>query len=75
MNIQAEKSFLIDLLQNSTDVSFIQKVKSFAMKEIDLAILPNKEHDKMIAESEEDIKNGKIHSQLEVQKIIESWRA
>ena len=30
--------------------------------------------DKMIAESEDDIKNGKIHSQTEVQKIIESWK-
>ena len=30
--------------------------------------------DKMIAESEDDIKAGKIHSQTEVQKIIESWK-
>ena len=30
--------------------------------------------DKMIAESEEDIKSGKIHSQSEVQKMIESWK-
>ena len=30
--------------------------------------------DKMIAESEEDIKAGKIHSQTEVQKMIESWK-
>jgi hypothetical protein len=75
MNIQTEKSFLIDLLQNTTDVSLIQKVKNFVLKEIDSAILPNKEHDQMIAESEEDIKNGKIHSQDEVQKIIESWTA
>ena len=35
MNITAEKSFLIDLLQNSTDIDFIHKVKSFIMKEID----------------------------------------
>lgn len=75
MNIKAEKSFLIDVLQNSTDVSFIQKVKSFVLQEMNTVVLPNKEQDKMIAESEEDIKNGKIHSQLEVQKIIESWRA
>lgn len=75
MNIKAEKSFLIDVLKNSTDVSFIQKVKSFVLQEMNTVVLPNKEQDKMIAESEEDIKNGKIHSQLEVQKIIESWRA
>ncbi|PXY40836.1 hypothetical protein DMB65_09645 [Flavobacterium cheongpyeongense] len=30
--------------------------------------------DKMIAESEEDIKAGKIYSQIEVQKMIESWK-
>jgi hypothetical protein len=30
--------------------------------------------DKMIAESEDDIKVGKIHSQIDVQKIIESWK-
>jgi len=29
--------------------------------------------DKMIAESEEDIKAGRIHSQDDVQKMIESW--
>lgn len=56
MNIQTEKSFLIDLLQNSTDVSFIQKVKRFVLKEIDTTVLHNKEHDQMIAESEEDKK-------------------
>jgi hypothetical protein len=32
------------------------------------------EKDKMIAQSEDDIKAGKIHSQIEVQKIIESWK-
>ena len=74
MNIQTEKSFLIDLLQNSTDVSLIQKVKKFVLQEMNTAILPNKGQDKMIAESEEDIKNGKIHSQREVQEIIESWK-
>lgn len=30
--------------------------------------------DRMIAESENDIKAGKIHSQTEVQKMIESWK-
>ena len=29
--------------------------------------------DKMIAEGEEDIKAGRLHSQAEAQKIIESW--
>lgn len=30
--------------------------------------------DKMIAESDEDINAGKIHTQKEVQQIIESWK-
>ena len=34
----------------------------------------NSENSKMIAASEIDIKLGKIHSQEEVQKIIESWK-
>lgn len=33
----------------------------------------NEEQHKRIAESENDIKAGKIHSQTEVQKMIESW--
>lgn len=31
--------------------------------------------DKMIAESEEDIKSGRIHSQDAVKQIIKSWKA
>jgi hypothetical protein len=34
MNITAEKSFLIDLASNSTDIEF-HKVKRFILKEID----------------------------------------
>lgn len=33
------------------------------------------ENSKIITASEIDIKLGKIHSQAEVQKIIESWKA
>ena len=29
--------------------------------------------EKMIAEGEDDIKAGKLHSQSEVQKMIENW--
>lgn len=31
-------------------------------------------HNKMIAEAEDDIRKGRIHSQLEVEKIIQSWK-
>lgn len=73
MNIQTEKSFLIDLLQNSTDVAFIQKVKRFILNEIDFVVTLNKESDQMTYEVEDDMKNDEIDSQLEVQKIIEIW--
>jgi hypothetical protein len=35
--------------------------------------LQRSENSKMIAESEIDIKLGNIHSQAEVQKMIENW--
>jgi len=37
------------------------------------AYLAKSKNSRMIAESEEDIKLGKIHSQKEVRKIIENW--
>lgn len=37
------------------------------------AYIEKSRNSRMIAESEEDIKLGKIHSQKEVRKIIESW--
>lgn len=37
------------------------------------AYLDKSKNSQMIAESEEDIKLGKIHSQKEVRKIIENW--
>ncbi|MEE9362074.1 MAG: hypothetical protein V3U92_05695 [Cellulophaga sp.] len=35
--------------------------------------IEQKQLDRMIAEGEEDIKAGRIHSQEEVQKMIEGW--
>ena len=37
------------------------------------AYIEQKRLDRMIAEGEEDIKAGRLHSQDEVQKMIESW--
>jgi ADP-dependent phosphofructokinase/glucokinase len=37
------------------------------------AYIEKSKNSKMIAESEEDIKSGRIHNQNEVRKIIESW--
>lgn len=35
--------------------------------------MEQKQLDQMIAEGEEDIKAGRVHSQEEVQKMIEAW--
>jgi predicted transcriptional regulator len=35
--------------------------------------IEQKQLDRMIAEGEEDIKAGRVHSQKEVQKMIENW--
>jgi hypothetical protein len=37
------------------------------------AYLLKSKNSRMISESEEDIKKGRIHSQDEVKKMIESW--
>jgi hypothetical protein len=38
------------------------------------AYIEKSKNSQMIAESEEDIKSGRIHNQNEVRKIIESWK-
>lgn len=37
------------------------------------AYIEKSKNSKMIVESEEDIKSGRIHNQNEVRKIIENW--
>lgn len=73
MSITAEKSFLINLLQNSSDVAFIQKVKRFVMKEIEADAPSNKDSDLLVMDLSTDINNVEKESPLEVQKIIEVW--
>lgn len=43
------------------------------LHETAIAYIAQKELDKMIAEGEDDIEAGRIHSQDEVQKMIEDW--
>ena len=53
MNVQAEKSLLIDLLQKINDVSLIEKVRNFILNEIEeneLTENQKKELDKRILE-------------------------
>lgn len=54
---------------NEGDEKFVQMFYQMAK-----AYFTQIKKDKMIAESEDDIKAGEIHSQTEVQKIIESWK-
>lgn len=61
MNIQTEKSFLIDLLQNINDASIIQKVKDFVLHEIEpvpLSENQKKELNKRLLEHHENPKSG-----------------
>jgi len=50
------------------DVKFLNKLYKTAQEYIEQRRL-----DLMIAEGEEDIKTGKLHSQDEVQQMIENW--
>ena len=62
--LQLELHSIIDNSNKESVVGFYNLIKDY---------LQNSENSKMIAESEIDIKTGKIHSQTEVQNIIESW--
>lgn len=61
MNVQTEKFFLIDLLQNINDASIIQKVKDFVLHEIEpvpLSENQKKELNKRLLEHQENPKSG-----------------
>jgi hypothetical protein len=62
------KQELHDIINQGDD----KLVKTFY--EMAKAYISQIRKDKMIAESEEDIKAGRIHSQTEVQNSIESWK-
>lgn len=61
MNVQTEKSFLIDMLQKIDDPSVIQKVKDFILHEIGPIYLSEnkkRELDKRVLEHEKNPKSG-----------------
>jgi hypothetical protein len=61
MNVQTQKSLLIDLLQNINDIAIIQKVKNFLLHEIEPVSLSEnqkKELDKRLLEHQENPKSG-----------------
>ena len=47
MNVQTEKSLLIDLLQNINDISLIQKVKEYLLNEIQPQNLTSNQKDEL----------------------------
>lgn len=53
---------------DSSDKNLIEDFYNYITAHID-----KEKNCRMIAESEDDIKSGSIHSQTDVQKIIESW--
>lgn len=58
---------MLELIKNEDDSSLktlYKIIKSYKQQN---------QLDKMIAEGEDDIKNGRLHSQSEVQKMIENW--
>ena len=58
---------MLELIKNEDDSSLKNLYKLIK------AYKYQRQMDKMIAEGEEDIKAGKLYSQSEVQKLIESW--
>ena len=64
LEIKKELHNLIDKGDESSLKGFYEVIKNY---------LNSSENSKMIAESEIDIKLGNIHSQNEVEKMIESW--
>ena len=58
---------MLELIKNEDDSSLKRLYELF------IASKEQRRLDMMIAEGEEDIKEGKLHSQLEVQKMIEAW--
>ena len=58
---------MLELIKNEDDSSLknlYKIIKSYKQQ---------RQLDKMILEGEDDIKSGRLHSQSEVQKMIENW--
>jgi hypothetical protein len=67
MNIKSMKLHLMRLILQTNDEKLLSKVKEIlGQEEADW-------WDEMSEEEKEDIKEGHLHSQDEVQKMIEDW--
>lgn len=76
MNFQTEIKWIEAALIESKDPNFIKAVKNMiqAMRKLKESISEEQKfQDKLMEEAEIDIKSGRVHSQDEVQKMIEDW--
>lgn len=64
IELKRELHNLIDEEDDKSIVMFYQMVKSYIVQ---------KRKDKMIAEGEDDIKNGRLHSLKEAKEIMDKW--
>lgn len=64
IELKRELHSLIDEEDDKSIVMFYQMVKSYIVQ---------KRKDKMIAEGEEDIKNGRLHSLKDAKEIMDKW--
>ena len=65
IELKRELHSFIDEEDDKSVKIFYQMVKSYIVQ---------KRKDKMIAEGEEDIKNGRLHSLQEAKEIMDKWK-
>lgn len=73
MDIQAEKSRLMALLENTTNESIIADLRN-VFERLYSHPYSEKELEKMIGESEEDIAKGDVYTTDELKAEIKNWR-
>ncbi len=69
MSILEIRQEIIKIIKNEDDDSLIR------LYDVIKAYRHQRHLDKMIAEGEEDIKVGRVHSMDEVKKMIDNWKA
>lgn len=76
MNLQTEIKWIETALKESNDPTFIEAVKNLikSLRKVKASsLIEQKYQDELMAEAEADIKAGRLHSQDDVQKMIENW--
>lgn len=76
MDLQAEIKWIETALKESKDPTFVEAVKKMiqSMRKVKASLSAEQLHeDALMAEAEEDIKEGRIYSIKEAHKIVDSW--